>query len=656
MVMPRRLAAIMFTDLVGFTAMTQADEKGALRLLHDQDRLLRPLLEMHRGRKVKSIGDGLLLEFPNALDAIECGVEFQRQVHEHNAREDSRPIRVRIGIHLGDVQREGSDILGDSVNIASRIEPLADPGGVCLTAQVFDQVHNKVPYRLESLGPKTLKGVRQPVGVYRVVLPWEAGESAPGDLSPLRLAILPLANISPDTNDAYFADGLTEEMISALAKVSGLSVISRTSVLQYRDHPKSVSEIGRELGCGTLIEGSVRKVGDRVRVAVQLIDAGQDKHVWSESYDRGLEDIFGIQSEIAQRVTAALKVELLASEKNDIAQRPTDNVDAYQLYLRGLNQYAWITPESLAQAVALFQEAVAIDPRCAVAYAAMAECYHMRSHLQLLQPEEVYPRMKELASKALEINPRSAEGHGALGAVYFHYDWNWTDAEHELLRAIELKPSFGDCYSTLGFLCFVLGRTDEGRKNTKLSAEFSPEPYREISGPGAIMSSGAVILPGDANENVAYLQKVVRKAPTRAVLHYFLGFAYYRASQPDAAVQSLRESVALSHDSSYIRAGLAFILALSGAREEAVAVLNALEEEASTTYVSQIQVASILFALDRRDEAFARLEEAYRRRAIDLVEIRLVPELAPLREDPRWRSIEARMGLPPAGSRPPTDS
>jgi len=652
--MTRRLAAIMFTDIAGFTAMTQADEKGALRLLHDQERLLRPLLEKHRGRKVKSTGDGLLLEFPDALDAIECGVEFQRRVHEHNAGGDSRPIRVRIGIHLGDVQREGSDILGDSVNIASRVEPLADPGGVCLTAQVFDQVHNKVPYRLESLGPKTLKGVRQPVEVYRVLLPWEAGEPSPGDLSPLRLAILPLANISPDPSDAYFADGLTEEMISAMAKVSGLSVISRTSVLPYKDHPKPVSEIGRELRCGTLIEGTVRKVGDRVRVAVQLIDVGQDKHVWSESYDRGLEDIFGIQSDIAQRVTAALKVELLASEKDDIAQRPTDSVDAYQLYLRGIDQYARVNRESLAHALALFQEAVAIDARCAVAYAAMAECYHMSSHLQLLQPEEVYPKMKEFASKALEINPRSAEGHGALGAVYFHYDWNWTGAERELLRAIELKPSFGDCYSTLGFLYFVLGRTDEGRKNTELSAELSPLPYRELSGPGAIMSSGAVMNPGDVDENVAYLRRVVEREPAQGVLHYFLGFAYYRASQPDAALSALRKAVALSPGSSFSRAGLAFILALSGAREEATSLLNTLQEQASTTYVSQIQVAATLDALGRRDEAFARLEEAYRRRAIDLVEVRLIPELASLREDPRWKSIEARMGLPPAVSLPPT--
>ena len=262
----------MFTDLAGFTPLAQADEAGALRLLKEQEKMIRPILETHRGRKVKSMGDGLLIEFLNALDTVECGVDLQRQAHERNAREGAQPLQLRVGIHLGDVQQRGTDIFGDAVNIASRIEPLAEPGGVCLSDPVYVQVRNKVPYQLEKLGPKSLKGVREPIDVYRIVLPWAKEEApAPGP-SPPRLAVLPLVNISPDPRDDYFAAPLTEELITVLSQIRGLRVISRTSVNQNKGTTKPLALIGSELGADSVLEGSVRKAGDRLRIAVQLID------------------------------------------------------------------------------------------------------------------------------------------------------------------------------------------------------------------------------------------------------------------------------------------------------------------------------------------------------------------------------------------------
>jgi len=647
--MARRLAAIMFTDIAGFTALSQTDEKGALRLLREQEALVLPLLELHRGRQVKSMGDGLLIEFPDALDAVEGAVDIQRHVQERNAREEKgTPLRLRVGIHLGDVEGVGTDILGDAVNIASRIEPLAEPGGICVTEQVYVQVRNKVPYRLAELGRKSLKGVQDRVAVYHVVF---AGDSEPVSFpvsAPPRVAVLPLANISPDPKDEYFADGLTEELIGAISKVRGLRVISKTSVMQYKGHEKPIPEIARDLNAGTFLEGSVRKDGNRVRVSIQMIEATKDEHLWSENYDREIQDIFAVQTDIATRVAEALKVELLASEKNDITRPPTENVQAYQLYLRGKYQYARLTRESLALALSLFQEAVAIDPRYALAYAAMAECYHFNCHLQFLQPEEAYPPMKELALRAIEINPRSAEGHGALGAVYFHWDWDWAGAEGELLRAIELNPSFGDCHSTLSWLYQILGREDEGRRYAEQAAALSPEPYKTAARPGAIMWTGAMLIPGDVTENLVYLQKMVEQKPDDAGPHFSLGFACYRASRPDEAIPPLRRALQLSGERPLYRAGLAFILALLGVTGEATALLTTLEEQARSTYVSPVQLAAILFALGRRDEAFARLEEAYRRRASELVDVRRIPELATLREDPRWKSIEHRMGLPGA--------
>src|SRR5580658_1872815 len=211
----RQLAAIMFTDVAGFTEATQRDEKSALRLLDELQEVGVPLFEGHHGRQVKSMGDGLLVEFPDALNAVECAVDLQRALAERNAESGSIPLRIRIGVHLGDVERRGTDIVGDSVNVASRVEPLAEPGGICLSEHVVAQVRNKVSYRLENIGARTLKGVRDPVGVYRVILPWaDAGSMSTGEAP--RLAVLPLANISPDSRDEYFADGLTEELISVL--------------------------------------------------------------------------------------------------------------------------------------------------------------------------------------------------------------------------------------------------------------------------------------------------------------------------------------------------------------------------------------------------------------------------------------------------------
>jgi len=237
----RRLAAIVFTDIEGYTALSQRDEPAALRLVQEQDRLGQALVQIHHGRKVKSTGDGLMLEFPDALDAVACAVDLQRHVHERNARVGGAPLRVRVGIHVGDVQGVGKDILGDAVNIAARIEPVAEPGGICISGAVREQVWNKTSEKLEKLPPRALKGVQLPVDLYRVVLPWVVGEPTPPTVVRTGLAVLPFGNISPDPKDEYIADGLTEELITALSHIQGLRVIARTSVMQYKAASKPVS-------------------------------------------------------------------------------------------------------------------------------------------------------------------------------------------------------------------------------------------------------------------------------------------------------------------------------------------------------------------------------------------------------------------------------
>ena len=359
----------MFTDMVGYTSLGQRDEDLSLELVDEQRGLIRPILARHDGREVKTIGDAFLVEFGSAQDAVECAVEIQADVRELNVRRPERPeIRLRIGIHLGDVVHQGTDVAGDAVNVASRIEPLSPPGGVCVSAQVFQSVVNKVEYEFESLGVPDLKNVSRPVELYRIV---GLGEAAPrpaskGGLSKERVAVLPLSNFSPDANDEYFADGMTEELIDRLAQVKGLRVIARTSVMGYRRKERKASEIGRELGVGTLVEGSVRKAGSRIRITIQLIDVATEEHVWSDRYDRELGDVFAVQTEIASRIAGQIASSISGAAPTQPGPqlpgkaRPfTKDMGAYTTFLRGrklLNDRR--SAATIRQALGLFEEVV----------------------------------------------------------------------------------------------------------------------------------------------------------------------------------------------------------------------------------------------------------------------------------------------------------
>jgi adenylate cyclase len=647
--MARRLAAIMFTDVAGFTASAQADEAVALSRLREQEGIVRPLFPPFGGHEIKSTGDGFLVEFESALKATECAVEIQRRLHERNAREPEAPIRLRIGIHVGDVEEGGGDIFGDAVNVASRVVPLADPGGVCLSDHVFAHVRNKVPYRLEKLSRPNLKGVSEGFDVYRVVLPWSqtVGPAVAGPPFP-RIAILPLANISPDPQNEYFADGLTEELITVLSQIRGLRVISRTSVNQYKGTTKPVAQIGSELGADSVLEGSVRKVGDQLRIAVQLIDTRTDDHRWAQTYDRKLENVFAIQADVAERTASALKVELLKSEQEAIQEKPTSNLRAYELYLRAVQ--ASREPENVfgegvgGEATKLFEEAVRSDPQFSAAHAALAN--HLLALLGTSQPaKDVIPRVREAVARALELNPNSSAAHTARGNLAFQGDLDWTRAEAEFQQGIALNPSSSEARFWYAYLLGALQRFNESIRQYHAAIELDPLWLVPRSNLAVTYAYS-----GDIDAAIASAEQLVRSFDETIMTRMILAWFYAIAGRDEDAVAMLGPKAKPSLEP----AGRfrAVMLGYLGRTEELRAVITDLEAGRGTGYMPAVDRAALYAILGDKEKALGLLETEYREGDRTLWNAYQNPAWDALRGDPRFVALLRAMNLPCTLKRP----
>jgi adenylate cyclase len=640
----RRLAAIMFTDLEGFTSETQRDEAGALRLLREQEKLVGPILAAHRGRKIKSMGDGLLLEFPNALDAVECSVQLQRSVHEHNSRDGARPLRLRVGIHLGDVQRQGTDILGDAVNIASRIEPLAEAGGVCLSAQVFDQVRNKVPYQLVSLGPRSLKGVRESVTVYRIALPWVGGTTHAQRPSLPRLAILPLANISPDPRDEYFADGLTEELTSLCSQIRGLRVIARTSVAQYRSTSKSVAQIGAELGVDSVLEGSVRKAGNRIRVTLQLIDVPTQEHTWSANFNQELDDVFAIQTEVARQTARMLRVELSGADREAIDKKPTSNLDAFQLYLRAIHSLDAMTDATETQAVnetiQCLEEAIRIDPNFSLAHSYLADMVVGGAQAgEYALPSKGNRRARQLLDRALELDPSSSAAHLAR-ANYAHVaERDWSAAEVEYRRALELNPSNAHAHGAFGLLLMRQLHFERSKEEFGLAFELDPFNY-----PYLAWKSMAHYRLGEVDSAIAIMRKIVDSIATFRWPHVVLGWYLVGAGRSAEARHEAELSVgSLIRWMQFLRAVL---FAMTGSTEDAARLRKEWEVESKIMYTPATWMAGLYAMTGLTEPALRILEEDCREGERTLIYDYQWEYFDPIRNEPRFIEMLRGLNLP----------
>ncbi len=638
----RRLAAVMLTDMVGYTALAQQNETLALELLEHHRSLLRACLRTHSGREIKTMGDAFLVEFTSALEAVRCALNMQQVLYESNiSRPPEKRVAIRIGVHVGEVIHSKGDIYGDAVNVASRIVPLASPGEIFITQQVYDHIRNKLENPIGYLGKRNLKNVELPVDIYKVVPP--VAQSAP--VAPIasakhRIAVLPFASISPDPADEYFSDGLTEELISVVSKVGDLRVISRTSAMRYKGVGKAVGEIARELNVGVVLEGSVRKAANMLRITVQLVDVQKDEHLWSQSYDRELKDVFDIQSDVARRVVKALKVHLLANERQQIEKKPTESIEAYTLYLKGLHYRGEGTQEGIERAIRHFEEATARDPKFAMAYAALADCYATLGTESQAPPKESFEKAKEFATRALELDDNIAEAHATLGLVLEDFYLDPQGAEREFRSALGLNPSYGKVCRSYGAHLACMGRLDEAITEIRRAQELNPLAL-DVNECAAVIYNCA----DQYDEAVDACQRMLDVDSNHFPALQFLAETYMNKSMFREAIEVLQKALVISNGAPTVKGRLGYAYARSGKKAEAEKVLRELMEDMKRRYVTPVAIAMVYCGLGDNDQALEWLDRAYKERPDALLSLKLRPMWASLRPDPRFSNLLQRLGL-----------
>lgn len=471
----RRLAAILAADIAGYSALMGSDEARTVRDLKGHQAVVLPMVGEFGGRVIDTAGDGILAEFPSVLNAVECAVAVQRTMVERNAAvEPERRMAFRIGINLGDVIYDADRIFGDGVNVAARLETIAEPGTICISGKVHEEVRAKIGLPYEDLGTKELKNIAEPVRVYGIRLDGAPGRTGPALPDKPSIAVLPFANMSGDPEQEFFSDGMTEDLITDLSKVSGLFVIARNSSFAYKGRSVKVQEIGRDLGVRFVLEGSVRKAGNRVRITAQLIDAGSGGHLWAERFDRDLTDIFATQDEVVEKIVGTLAVTLTKGEEQRLRRHGTGDVEAYETWLRARALLSRGTRDSVAQAQAMYRRAIEIDMNFAAPHAGLALAF-ISEYVSgwAADPAQALDEAERWARRAVELNEQEPLSHMALGAVLL-WRRDHEGALAESRRMLALDPNFAQGHAAAGLGLMYAGRAAEALEPIALAMRLDP--------------------------------------------------------------------------------------------------------------------------------------------------------------------------------------
>ena len=551
----RRLAAILAADVAGYTRLMGEDEEGTLAVLTaHRTELIEPRIAEHRGRVVKTTGDGLLAEFASVVDAVRCAVAFQEGMAERNTdTAEDRRIEFRIGVNLGDVIIQDNDVYGDGVNVAARLEGLAEPGCVYVSGSVHDQVVNKIEVDFDDLGPQRIKNIGEPVRVFRIRPDPTAGATRPEqDETPAlpskpSVAVLPFENMSADPEQEYFSDGITEDIITELSKISGLFVIARHSAFTYKGKSVTLKQVGRELGVRYVLEGSVRKVANRLRISAQLIDAVTDHHLWAERYDRDIGDIFAVQDEVARCVAEALAVTLKPAERENLAHAPTDNLEAYDLYLRA-RTIPWPPARSnILSARNAYARVIDIDPTFAGGYAGNSITYSLAVLFGTSDQRENDGRLAlDAAERAVALDPEFARSHSALGQAYSALGQH-DKAVAATARAVELQPGDADSHAFHARALMFAGEGEKAREAIQTALRLDPQ---YVEGPYLNLLGRASFVAGRYEDAIeAYERNVARGGPSSGVglSSIIWAAAYGLVGRPDDGRRMLEHEVLREH-------------------------------------------------------------------------------------------------------------
>lgn len=470
----RQLAAILFADMTGYTALMQENENLARSKRKRFREVLESAVEQYDGKILQYYGDGSLSIFNSAINSIDCAISIQQQLQMEPK------VELRIGIHTGDIVMEDDSIYGDGVNLASRIESMAVPGAVFISGKVYDEIKNHERIKAQQLGYFELKNVKEPVSIYAIsnhgiVVPSAIGLKGKTKAPVNRIAVLPFVNMSADPENEYFSDGITEDLLNALTRVDGLQVTSRTSAFAFKGKHDDIREIGRRLNVDKILEGSVRKAGTKIRITTQLINAADGYHIWSENYDRDLTDIFEVQDEISGIIANKLRENLSVKEKNEtLVKAPTKNIEAYTLFLKGMHFYNKLTPPDYYKAIDLFEQAIRLEPNYAQAYAMIAGSYAYLGVTGQAIPEKAFDIVKRYSEKALELDDSIAESHVAKATMHLMYDANWQQAYDSLQTAIRLNPTATGAHQMLAMYHVFTGNIPEAVKVMEHASQLDP--------------------------------------------------------------------------------------------------------------------------------------------------------------------------------------
>jgi adenylate cyclase len=607
----RRLAAIVFCDMVGYSHLMEESETQALQLLGEYRQIAGKTIQDHSGEIIDTVGDGFFAAFSSAVQAVRSASAFQKELAARNRRDEGgQPLLARIGIHLGDLLQEGQHLFGSGVNVASRIEPLVPPGGVYISGEVYQQVRNQKGLSFRDLGERQLRNIKEPIRIYDLVPSEATGEpKSPEAPTGVRsIAVLPFHNMSSDPENEYFSDGMTEEIITRLSKIRELKVASRSTVLRYKGSGIDPREVGRELGVGSVLEGSVRKLGNRLRITAQLINAVDGFHLCSEVYDRDLDDVFKIQDEVSEKIAEVLRLNLTETEKVQLSAIPTHSIEAYDYYSRGRHLFYQYTRGGNRAAIEMYLKALELDPNYALAYAGLSICYMQFISRSWDENPIWLGKAEEAALKALGIDQGMAQAHLALGLVYEMRE-DWDREEGAMRRVLLLDPNHAHAHDSLGDVYYHREQLDEAMSEYQAALRLDPFHPRAL-----IQLAATYEKAGQYRAAIAQLQRTSEILPEFDWTWIYLGDLHRSRGSYEEALRVYERALVMDPANIDAKVGLGLTCAAMRRFEEGEQIANELSELSSKPREENVDHLFVVGMLHRargdHEKAIAFLENA----------------------------------------------